>query len=107
MIINKVGSIIIIVFVISIIYICFSYLKSGLTKDSVIDVPTNIKCFFSEDNCEQNNITAFTLCVSVIYFIIGYAYPDQYLVAIFSSIGFQVFKQWFRTSDSGSFIVDP
>ncbi len=126
MIVNDIRNIIIIIFIISIIYFCFLYVyhlsnafekvlaRKGYqytnkqfdpTKYSVIDVPDKFKCFLNEDSCEQNNITLFTVCVSVIYFIIGRTFPDHYMIAIFSSIGFQIFRQ--SIGLGSSFITDP
>jgi len=104
MIINYIRQIIILIIIISIVYILLSRMNLGQSYP-VLMVPTNIKCFMDEDSCEQNNITIFTLIISALYGFIGYNFPDQYGVAIFSSVGFQILRQWMGYGSS--YIVDP
>lgn len=101
MIINDIEKIIVLILIISIIYAgMFQY-----ANYSVIDVPTNIKCFFEEDHCEQNNITIPAICASIVYGIIGFNFPDNYGLAIFSSIGFQILRH--SLGYGSSYIIDP
>lgn len=104
-------NIIIIVIIASIGYFFSVYTKLGTTmnfgKLSVINVHRNVKCLFEEKNCEENNITLFTLFMSGIYFMIGYKYPDYYITIFALSIGSQIFLQYLNPGFNSSFIVDP
>jgi len=96
-------NIIIIVFILSIGYTVCMYMQLG--KQTMIDVPYDIKCAFQEKNCEENDITAFTLCMSGLYFLIGYKIPDYYITVFALSIGSQILLQYM--GHNSSFIVDP
>jgi hypothetical protein len=104
-------NIIIIIIIAAIGYFFSLYTRLGTTinfgKKSVINVHHDVKCFFKEPNCEENNITLFTLFMSGIYFMIGYKYPDYYITIFALSIGSQIFLQYMNPSFQSSFIVDP
>jgi hypothetical protein len=80
-------------------------LKTNLTKVSVIDVPHDIKCVFKEEGCEENNITPFTLCMSLLYFLVGYKIPGYYITALVLALGTQIIRQYIDSQ--GSFVIDP
>src|SRR5579863_6332666 len=93
----EIKNIILITLIVSIAYICSICTLFGsnhLAKLSMIRLPYDIKCIFKEKNCEQNDITIFTLVMSLIYFMIGYKIPDHYLTVITLAIGSQILLQY-------------
>jgi len=74
---------------------------------SVIDVPHQLKCALNESNCENNNITFFTLYTSLFFGIGGYYIPNQYILALIVSVGIQFCRLYFGVESESSFIIDP
>lgn len=102
-------NILIIATIILVGYICCMWIRLGtnfdLNKLTMVGVPHDIKCAFGESYCEQNDITAFTLVMSILYFIVGYNIPDYYITVFTLSVGFQIFL--YNIGSNSSFIVDP
>jgi hypothetical protein len=71
----------------------------------VADVPYEVKCFFGEENCDEGDIDGWSLISLVVYFIIGYLVPNQYLFIIAISILFEISKPIFGSN--AKIIVDP
>src|ERR1044071_2339741 len=101
MIINDLTQIFALIMVVTII----SILLSSNGTQSIIEIPVDIKCVFNEELCEQNDVTVFTILISLIYFILGYVYPNKFAIAIFSSFGYQIVRH--ATGHGSSYLIDP
>jgi len=75
---------------------------SGL---EIADVPESLKCFFNEDKCEEGDLDGWTVAHIVMYFIIGYVVPDQYLAILFISIVWELFQP--MIGSNAMFIINP
>jgi len=60
----------------------------------LIGVPMDIKCAFQENMCEDGDIDTWSIIYFVAYSIIGYNYPNQYLVVLFISILVEIVSMW-------------
>lgn len=92
---------IILICLLVLVQIIFSFVSIG----KIITLPTNIKCALQENECEKNDFTINTLFTSLIYLLIGYFIPDQYMVVILTIYAYQAFN--LLTSRHTSLIIDP
>jgi hypothetical protein len=103
----QIKNIILMTSVITFGYIFFVYVlgKTGYISTKMIMIHHDIKCIFKEEGCEKNDITLFTLCMSVLYFLVGYNIPHYYITAFVLSIGFQIVRQYMDAE--ASYLIDP
>lgn len=76
-----------------------------LSNIKISDVPNNIKCFFNEPGCEEGNIDGWAAAHAVIFFIIGFIVPNQYLAIIIISIVFEIIQQYL--GNKSRYILNP
>jgi len=72
-----------------ILIICIVWWKifgEKLSGVTVAEVPYNVKCFFHEPNCEKGDIDGETMFRGLLFLIIGYIMPNNFLL-IFLIIG--------------------
>jgi len=106
---GQTGKIFLLIIVFTLIYWLYSAtLKvkyDELITNKIMDVPDSIKCFFGEDRCDEGDIDYWTLLHGIVYFIIGILVPDQYLLIVLISIGFELFQPYL--GNSSRYIINP
>jgi hypothetical protein len=88
---------------ISIGYIVMFYVFSE--KNILLKIPRSIKCALDESKCDENDLSMFTVSVSIIYLLVGYMYPNYYFTAIVITYITQVIK--YNMGYPTSLIIDP
>lgn len=103
----KISLIIIIVIITWIIYFLILCDKIGVyfTNHKLIEVPYDVKCFFGEEKCEEGDINGWSLVNIVIYFIIGFTLPGQYLLIIILAFIYEFLQQYL--GNHSMYIIGP
>ena len=76
-------------------------------NNSIIDVPYSLKCYFKEENCEKGNVVMGDILQFIIFFILGYQYPNHHFDIIFWSIIFELFMYHQIKYMNAKFIISP
>jgi hypothetical protein len=106
---GQTGKIIVLVIIFTLIYWLYSATVKAKYDETlthkIVEVPDALKCFFGEDRCDEGDIDYWTLLHGIVYFIIGVLVPDQYLIIVLISIGFELFQPYL--GNSSRYIINP
>jgi len=100
--------IIILLIAFGVIYLIYNFLfhnNNFISQIKIADIPYSIKCIFKEPGCEEGNIDGWSICLALVYFIIGLIVPHQYITILVISILLEVIKTY--TGNNSRYIINP
>ena len=107
---NSILKIIILLIVFGILWHIYTSSNIGSQNDmqfskKIMDVPKSIKCFFSDQHCNEANLDAGSVVQLIVYFIIGLMVPNHYVAIIIISIIIEIAKPFFGYRSK--YVVNP
>lgn len=53
---------------------------------TLVEIPNSVKCMFEEDNCQDGDLTGWSIIYFFMFFLIGLFIPDYYFTIIIVSL---------------------
>lgn len=76
-----------------------------LGKIKITKVPDEIQCLFGEPKCDQGEINGWSIAHFLMYGIIGYLVPGEYVFILLISLAFEILEEPFGANSK--IIIDP
>jgi hypothetical protein len=86
-------------------YWCREWEVKQVKHMPIIDVPYEIKCTIGDENCENGDITTWTIGHFIIYMIVGLYIPNCYLEILIISIICEMLES--ALGHTSKFVIDP
>lgn len=79
--------------------------ESKIKQMNIINIPYSVKCTIGDKNCEDGDITSWTIGHFIIYMIVGLFVPNCYVEVLIISIACEMLES--ALGHTSKFIVDP